>query len=319
MPEIERLQGQIPLEMAGLRLDVALAEIFSQYSRARLQGWIRAGQVRVNDQEWLQPKAKVQGGEMVDVHAVLELEELHQAEAIPLAIVYEDENLIVVNKAIGMVAHPAVGNRQGTLLNALLHHAPELHNVPRAGIVHRLDKETSGLLVIARTLVAQNSLVEQLQAREFGREYEAIVIGPMISGGTVDAPIGRHHSDRKRMAVSESGKEAITHYRLAERFRDYTHLRVRLETGRTHQIRVHMAHIRHPLVGDPVYGGRLRIPKQSSEELNNALRGFRRQALHAARLGLRHPKTDEWMEWDVPIPADMQTLIEILRRENRAE
>lgn len=319
MPEIERLQGQIPLEMAGLRLDVALAEIFSQYSRARLQGWIRAGQVRVNDQEWLQPKGKVQGGEMVDVHAVLELEELHQAEAIPLAIVYEDENLIVVNKAIGMVAHPAVGNRQGTLLNALLHHAPELHNVPRAGIVHRLDKETSGLLVIARTLTAQNSLVEQLQAREFGREYEAIVIGPMISGGTVDAPIGRHHSDRKRMAVSESGKEAITHYRLAERFRDYTHLRVRLETGRTHQIRVHMAHIRHPLVGDPVYGGRLRIPKQSSEELNNALRGFRRQALHAARLGLRHPKTDEWMEWDVPIPADMQALIEILRRENRVE
>lgn len=319
MPEIERLQGQIPLEMAGLRLDVALAEIFSQYSRARLQGWIRAGQVRVNDQEWLQPKGKVQGGEMVDVHAVLELEELHQAEAIPLAIVYEDENLIVVNKAIGMVAHPAVGNRQGTLLNALLHHAPELHNVPRAGIVHRLDKETSGLLVIARTLTAQNSLVEQLQAREFGREYEAIVMGPMISGGTVDAPIGRHHSDRKRMAVSESGKEAISHYRLAERFRDYTHLRVRLETGRTHQIRVHMAHIRHPLVGDPVYGGRLRIPKQSSEELNNALRGFRRQALHAARLGLRHPKTDEWMEWDVPIPADMQMLIEILRRENRAE
>lgn len=318
MSEIERLQSHIPLEMAGQRLDVALAEIFAQYSRGRLQAWIRAGQVRLNDEEWRQPKAKVQGGETVEVDAVVELERLHEAEAIPLSIVYEDESLIVVNKAVGMVAHPAVGNREGTLLNALLHHAPELHNVPRAGIVHRLDKETSGLLVIARTLIAQNSLVEQLQAREFGREYEAVVIGPMISGGTIEAPIGRHHIDRKRMAVTESGKEAVTHYRIGERFRDYTHLRVRLETGRTHQIRVHMTHIRHPLVGDPVYGGRLRIPKQSSEELSNALRGFRRQALHAARLGLRHPLTDEWMEWDVPVPPDMQTLIEILRRENSA-
>lgn len=317
MPEIECLQGQIPLEMAGKRLDIALAELFAQYSRARLQNWIRAGLVRVDEREWRQPKEKVQGGEFVAVQAIVEREDTHQPEPIPLDIVYEDDSLIVVNKAVGMVAHPAVGNRQGTMLNALLHHAPELHNVPRAGIVHRLDKETSGLLVIARNLIAQNNLVEQLQAREFSREYEAVVIGPMISGGTIEAPIGRHHIDRKRMAVTESGKEAVTHYRVAERFRDYTHVRVNLETGRTHQIRVHMTHIRHPLVGDPVYSGRLRIPKGSSDELMGVLRGFKHQALHAVRLGLHHPETEEWMEWEVPIPADMKELLAILRRENR--
>lgn len=317
MPEIESLQGQIPLEMAGKRLDIALAELFAQYSRARMQNWIRAGLVRVDEREWRQPKEKVQGGEFVAVQAIVEREDTHQPEPIPLDIVYEDDSLIVVNKAVGMVAHPAVGNRQGTMLNALLHHAPELHNVPRAGIVHRLDKETSGLLVVARNLIAQNNLVEQLQAREFSREYEAVVIGPMISGGTIEAPIGRHHIDRKRMAVTESGKEAVTHYRIAERFRDYTHVRVNLETGRTHQIRVHMTHIRHPLVGDPVYSGRLRIPKGSSEELMGVLRGFKHQALHAVRLGLHHPETEEWMEWEVPIPADMKELLAILRRENR--
>ena len=233
-------------------------------------------------------------------------------QAIPLHIVYEDEHLLVINKPAGLVVHPAAGNHDGTMLNALLHYAPELVHVPRAGIVHRIDKETSGLLVVARTLTAQTDLVQQLQERSIEREYEAVAMGVMTSGGSVDAPIGRHAVDRKRMAVTRSGKPAVSHYRVAERFRIHTHIKVHLETGRTHQIRVHMAYIHHPLLGDPVYGGRLRIPPGSSESLMTTLRTFKRQALHAARLALQHPESGEPMEWHAPLPDDMTTLIKAL-------
>lgn len=318
MTEEQQLSGRIPEELAGSRLDQALAQMFSNYSRARLQAWIREGKVTV-DQRQPRTKDKVIGGEWVEIMACVEPDESWQPEAIPLDIVYEDASLLVVNKAAGMVAHPAVGNREGTLLNALLHHAPKLNKVPRAGIIHRLDKETSGLLVIAKTLAAQKNLVEQLQDRAFEREYQAVVNGELISGGTVDAPIGRHHIDRKRMAVSEAGKEAVTHYRIRERFRGFTHIQVNLETGRTHQIRVHMAHIRYPLVGDPVYGGRLKIPKESSNRLIETLRTFRRQALHAGRLALAHPRHGKWLEWEVPMPGDMQELLTVLREGNRRD
>ncbi len=303
--------------MAGMRLDQALAELFSGYSRARLQQWIRNGLVTVDDRQ-LRAKDKVLGGERVDVMATLEDEVSSQPQRIPLEVLYEDETLLVINKPAGLVVHPAAGNPDGTMLNALLHHAPELVSVPRAGIVHRLDKETSGLLVVARTLKAQAHLVQQLQERAFEREYEAVAVGVMLSGGSVDAPIGRHPVDRKRMAVTQRGRPAVTHYRVAERFRAHTHVRVQLETGRTHQIRVHMAHIRYPLFGDPVYGGRLRIPPKSSEQFTEALRNFRRQALHAVRLGLTHPESGEVMQWQAPLPADMEYLLRVLREDNAA-
>ncbi|WP_455217043.1 23S rRNA pseudouridine(1911/1915/1917) synthase RluD, partial [Kaarinaea lacus] len=242
-----------------------------------------------------------------------------QPQKLPLDIVYEDDAVIVINKPPGLVVHPGAGNRDSTLGNALLHHAPELESVPRAGVVHRIDKDTSGLLVIARTLQAQKSLVEQLQARSFEREYEALTQGVMTAGGTVDAPIGRHPVNRLRQAVVASGKEAITHYRVREKFRAHTFISVKLETGRTHQIRVHMAHIHYPLVGDPVYGGRLRIPANASPELENALRSFKRQALHAARLGFVHPKSGKPVEWQVAMPDDMAHLIEACREDMKAQ
>lgn len=230
-------------------------------------------------------------------------------------MVYEDDALLVINKPAGLVVHPAVGNRNGTMQNALLHYAPELAGLPRAGIVHRLDKNTTGLLVVARTLAAHKHLVDKLQNREFEREYLTVVNGVMTAGGTVDAPIGRHPVDRLRMAVNESGKPAVTHYRVIERFRAHTWVRVQLETGRTHQIRVHMAYKRYPIVGDPTYGGRFRVPPDSSESLLNTLRDFRRQALHAARLGLQHPETGEMMQWEVPVPEDMEKLIQALQQD----
>jgi 23S rRNA pseudouridine1911/1915/1917 synthase len=308
----KQLQGVIPPEMAGRRLDQALAELFPEYSRSRLKQWIDEGNVRVGGKV-LRPKDKVAGGEAVEVTAVVEPEERFQAEAIPLNILYEDGAILVIDKPADFVVHPAAGNWEGTLLNALLHHAPELAVVPRAGIVHRIDKDTTGLLVVARTLEAQTALVEQLQERSVSREYEAICNGVMTAGGTVDAPIDRHPVDRKRMAVVGGGKPAVTHYRVAERFRAHTHVRVKLETGRTHQIRVHLAHIHFPLVGDPVYGGRLRLPKGASEELRDALQHFPRQALHAARLALVHPVTGETMEWSSPLPQDMERLLALLR------
>ena len=316
-----QLSAEIPPELAGSRLDQALASLFPDYSRARLQRWIKDGQVLVDGKK-RRPKDAVYGGETVALIVELSEETNWVAEPLPLNIVFEDEAVIVINKPAGLVVHPGAGNPQGTLSNALLHHAPELESVPRAGIVHRIDKETSGLLVVARSLVAQKSLVEQLQARAFDRHYQAVVMGVMTAGGTVDAPIGRHPVNRTRQAVvsedSPSGKQAITHYRVAERFRAHTLLDVKLETGRTHQIRVHMAYIHYPLVGDPVYGGRLKIPANATPELEDALRGFKRQALHAASLGFTHPLSGEHVSWQAELPEDMQQLISACRNDLEA-
>jgi len=316
MPSSENLTAVVPSELLGQRLDKVLAQLFPDYSRARLQQWVKAGQVLV-DGEQKKAKEKVMGGETITVVATTEDEVTWEGQDLPLNIVYEDQDIIIVNKPAGMVVHPAVGNLDGTLVNALLYHAPELSEVPRAGIIHRLDKETSGLLAVARNLKAQKHLVEILQERTMKRQYQAVACGVMTAGGTVDAPIARHPVDRKRMAVRHDGKTAITHYRVIERFRAHTHIRVDLETGRTHQIRVHMAHNNYPLVGDPVYGKRLRIPPGSSEQMLETLRGFRRQALHAATLGLTHPSSGEDMEWQAELPEDMKHLIRILKEDAR--
>ncbi len=317
MSESISLKTTIPEALLGKRLDQALADLFPDYSRSRLQKWLKEGQITLNG-EHARAREKVYGGEEIIIQAQLEEEGDWEAEAIPLDIVFEDEHILVINKPSGLVVHPAAGNRGGTMLNALLHHAPELAQVPRAGIVHRLDKDTSGLLVVARTLPAQKYLVEQLQARAFLREYLAVINGSLVGGGHVDAPIGRHPVQRKRMAVVEtgSGKEAITHYRIEERFRHHNLLKLRLQTGRTHQIRVHMAHIQHPLLGDPVYGGRLKLPPKCSDRLAQTLRQFRRQALHAARLGLQHPASGEPLEWEAPMPTDMERLLNVLREDS---
>ena len=311
-----QLTTVVPPELAGKRLDQALAVLLSDYSRARLQQWIREGRVRVNAAQ-LRPRDRVRSGDLIEVEPVLQVETRWEAEPIPLDVVHEDEEILVINKPAGLVVHPAAGNRDGTLLNALLHHAPELRQVPRAGIVHRLDKDTSGLLVVARNLRAQNSLVSQLQARAFEREYRAVVTGVMPAGGTVEAPIGRHPVNRKRMAVVAGGKPAVTHYRVLERFRAHSLLSVKLETGRTHQIRVHMAHIQYPVFGDPVYAGRLRVPPDCSDTTRESLKGFQRQALHAFRLGFEHPVSGEYVQWEQPEPEDLRVLLEVLRDDLR--
>jgi len=305
------LTARVPEELAGMRLDQCLAEIFPDYSRSKLQTWIKSGRVLV-DGEAMKGREKLDGGEEIELDAEPEMVIEDNAEDIPLNIVYEDDAILIINKPAGLVVHPAVGNWSGTLVNALLHHAPNLATLPRAGIVHRIDKDTSGLLMIAKTLQAHTSLVEQLQERSIEREYLALVKGWMTAGGCVDEPIGRHPVDRKRNAVRRDGKEAITHYRLEQRFKRHTLIRVKLETGRTHQIRVHMSHINYPLVGDQVYGGRFQMPADCNPALADALRSFKRQALHAARLGLEHPETGEYMEWEAPMPADMQNLIDLL-------
>jgi 23S rRNA pseudouridine1911/1915/1917 synthase len=312
MTETEIFEAIIPENWAGERVDQALAKLFTDYSRSRLQTWLKEGQILVNG-EIKRSKDKVLGGEQVKLTVVLSSENVWEAEPIPLNVVYEDEHILVINKPATMVVHPAAGNFTGTMLNALLHHAPELEAIPRAGIVHRLDKQTSGLLVVARTLTAQKLLVEQLQERTFLREYDAIVAGLMTAGSTIDAPIGRHPISRKKMAVNERGKTAITHYRINERYRSFTKLTVKLETGRTHQIRVHMAHVRHPLLGDPVYGGRFQLPAGCDEDFEQALRKFKRQALHARHLGLIHPASNEFIEWEVDVPEDMLMLQDALR------
>ncbi|MDD2758695.1 MAG: 23S rRNA pseudouridine(1911/1915/1917) synthase RluD [Methylomonas sp.] len=305
------LTARVPEELAGMRLDQCLAEMFPDYSRSKLQTWVKAGRVQV-DGEQMKGREKLDGGEEIRLDAEAEQVLECSAEAIPLDIVYEDDALLIVNKPAGLVVHPAVGNWNGTLVNALLHHAPSLDTLPRAGIVHRIDKDTSGLLMVAKTLQAHNSLVEQLQERAINREYLALVKGWMTAGGTVDEPIGRHPVDRKRNAVRRDGKEAVTHYRLEQRFKRHTLIRVKLETGRTHQIRVHMAHINYPLVGDPIYGGRFQMPADCNPALADALRNFKRQALHAAKLGLDHPETGEYMEWEQAMPDDMRNLIRLL-------
>ena len=297
--------------MRGRRLDQALAELVPDYSRSRLQQWIRAGQVILDDRV---PRTRdiVQGGEQVRIDAEVAAESAVEAQAIPLCVVYEDADVLVINKPPGLVVHPAAGNPDRTLQNALLHHDPELAALPRAGIVHRLDKDTSGLMMVARNLAAHNRLVTALQAREIRREYLAVVNTVLTAGGEVEAPIGRHPVDRKRMAVVAGGKPARTHYRVVERYRAHTLVRLRLETGRTHQIRVHMAHIHCPVVGDPVYGGRLRQPRGAGEALRNVLQGFRRQALHAQRLAFQHPGSGVPVSWEAPVPVDMQELIDAL-------
>jgi len=310
--QIKQHSAQVEPEQAGQRLDQTLAQLFPDYSRSRLQQWVKEGLVTVDGQK-CRPRDKVQRGEQIELEARLEEQVECNPQSIPLDLIFEDEQLLVINKPAGLVVHPAVGNRDGTLQNALLNYDDSLIQLPRAGIVHRLDKETSGLLVVARTPMAHKTLVEQLQAREVKREYRAIAKGVLVAGGTVDAPIGRHPVNRVKQAVVPGGKSAITHYRVLERFAHHSYLRVNLETGRTHQIRVHMAHIRHALVGDPVYGGRLQMPAAATPEMQDALRKFRRQALHARRLGLNHPATGEWVEWEVPVPQDMAELLEILR------
>ncbi len=305
-------QAQVDEELAGKRLDQAAARLFPQWSRSRLQGWIRDGALCV-DGASARPRDKVAAGAWLRLEAVLADETRAAPEAMTLEVVHRDDDLLVIDKPPGLVVHPAAGNPDGTLLNGLLHLDPGLARVPRAGIVHRLDKDTSGLLVVARTLEAHGALVEQLQAREFAREYQALARGVATGGGTVDAPIGRHPVHRTRMAVHPLGRPSVTHYRVAERLRAHTLFDVQLETGRTHQIRVHLAHVQHPIVGDPLYGGRLQLPPGAPSEVRAALCDFRRQALHARRLGLRHPRSGEWLSWERPMPDDMARLLACLR------
>ena len=316
MPQHIQLELTIPGAMRGRRLDQVLAELLGEYSRSRLQQWIRSGEVTL-DERLPQVREKVMGGETVRIDALIAEQTVDTAEAIPLDIVHEDAELLVINKPAGMVVHPAAGNPAGTLLNALLHHDPQLAGLPRAGIVHRLDKSTSGLMVVARSLTAHKRLVDALQARTVKREYLAVINSVLTAGGCIDAPIGRHPVDRKRMAVVSGGKEAVTHYRVEERYRAHTLVRVQLETGRTHQIRVHMAYRHHPVVGDPVYGGRLRLPKAAGAHLITVLSGFRRQALHATQLTIEHPVSGDTLSWHADVPADMAELIEVLRNDAR--
>ncbi len=313
----ERVQrkAQVPRELEGQRLDQAAVALFGDFSRARLQHWIGAGDLRV-DGTARRSKDRLAGGEWLCLDTLLEPAGDWVEQAVPLRVVYEDAELLVIDKPAGLVVHPGAGNRDGTLLNGLLRHCPELRALPRAGIVHRLDKDTTGLLVIARTLRAHADLVAQLRERTVSRDYDALVRGLVISGGTVDAPLGRHPTARTRMAVVAGGREAVTHYRVAQRLPRHSLLRVSLETGRTHQIRVHMAHIGNPVVGDPLYGGRLQLPAGTGPACAAALTAFRRQALHASRLSLRHPATGATMTWEAPLPADFAALLATLNADD---
>ena len=303
----------IPERMTGRRLDASLAEMLPDYSRSKITAWIKSGDALIN-QKTFKPKDKSAGVEVVCLTLNHKQSNDWAAENIPLNVVYEDEDIIVINKQFGLVTHPGAGNWSGTLANALLYYDPALASLDRAGIVHRLDKNTSGLMVIARNEKSQKYLVEQLQNHSVDREYSAIVYGHMIAGGTVDEPIGRDPKDRVKQAVSMSGKEAITHYRAIDRFKSHTHVKAILDTGRTHQIRVHLSHVGHSLIGDPIYGGRVRFPKKASEELKDVLLNFKRQALHSKKLTLTHPISGELMSWKAPLPDDMSGLLEVLKK-----
>ncbi|MCE3003223.1 MAG: 23S rRNA pseudouridine(1911/1915/1917) synthase RluD [Xanthomonadaceae bacterium] len=314
---VER-SAQVPLALAGQRLDRVVAEIFPDFSRSRLADWIKAGHLTVDGRP-ARPRDPMAGGETLSLAVDLERQVEAAGEAIDLVLVHEDKHLFIVDKPPGLVVHPGAGNPAGTLQNALLHRDPKLAEIPRAGIVHRLDKDTSGVMVVARTLAAHTRLVEMIAAREVHRRYEAVVYGAIVAGGTIDAPIGRHRHERTRMAVleeDESAREAVTHYRVRERYRAHTRVQVDLETGRTHQIRVHFAHIRHPLIGDPVYGG-LKLPKGASDDFVAVLRGFRRQALHAERLEFPHPVTGKPIVAEAKRPPDLDALIAALRADLR--
>jgi 23S rRNA pseudouridine1911/1915/1917 synthase len=316
-PEFQTHCFELPSSAAGLRLDQALAAALPQYSRARLQRWIRQGAVRLAGKA-ARARERVHGGEQIVVEAQFIADHGVGAEALPLDIVHQDRELLVLNKPAGLVVHPGAGNRAHTLQNALLAHDPALARVPRAGLVHRLDKETSGLLIVARTPEVHTRLVAQLAARQIGREYLALVVGQPTGGARIDEPIGRHRSLRTRMSVRGDGREAVTNFRIEERFRVHTLLRVQLETGRTHQIRVHLAHVGLPVVGDPVYGGRRRQVAGEAAQLNTLLQAFERQALHAQRLTLTHPGSGRELSFEAPLPADLQTLLTALRDDARA-
>ena len=306
--------AEVPLDFCGRRLDQVASELFSEFSRSRLQQWIKQGQLTVDGDHWL-PKHKVLGGEQLVICASIVSEGEWVAEDIPLNVVFEDDHLLVLDKTANFVVHPAAGNYSGTVLNALLHHCPALSLVPRAGIVHRLDKDTTGLMVVAKTLEAHTNLVAQLQARSVKRVYQAVVTGLVTGSGVVDQPIGRHPRQRIKMAVVSDGKEARTHYSVLQRFQGHSHLQLKLETGRTHQIRVHMAHLGFPLVGDSLYAGRFKIHKGATAELIDYLRNFGRQALHASELALIHPATGEEVSWLSELPEDFQLLLERLSSE----
>lgn len=312
---MHKLTVTVPEDLAGERLDKALSVLYPEHSRSRLQAWIKAGNVIV-DNKVLRQKDTVMPGQAIEITPVYEPEERHLGEAIPLDIIHEDGEILIINKPAGLIVHPGAGNRDHTLLNALLHYHSGLEQVARAGIVQRLDKDTSGIMVIAKTPPVHTYLVQQLRERNIRREYQAVVCGVMTAGGRVDAPIGRHRIHRKRMAVNESGKQAATHYRIIKKYSAFTHIMVRLETGRTHQIRVHMAYLRHPVVGDPVYGGRRGIPGNVSRALADFIRNFPRQALHAYQLELAHPASHKIMHWSAPLPEDMQQLINHLNNES---
>ena len=303
----------IPERMTGNRLDASLSEMLPDYSRSKITTWIKSGDALIN-QKTFKPKDRVSGTEIVCLTLNQKQSNDWIAEKIPLNVVYEDEDIIVINKQFGLVTHPGAGNWSGTLANALLYYDSALSKLDRAGIVHRLDKNTSGLMVIARNEKSQKYLVEQLQSHSVDREYSAIVYGHMIAGGTVDEPIGRDPKDRVKQAITSSGKEATTHYRAIDRFKSHTHVKAILETGRTHQIRVHLSHVGHSLIGDPMYGGRVRFPKKASEELKGALLNFKRQALHSKKLSLTHPISGELMSWKADLPVDMKELLEVLKK-----
>lgn len=313
----QTLNATVADAQSGKRFDQALAELFPQFSRSRLSTWIKEGRACLNATT-VRPRDPVAAGDYIELIAEMRSEVEDAPEAINLTILFEDRDVIVIDKPAGLVVHPGAGNATGTLVNALLNFDAKLREVPRAGIVHRLDKDTSGILVVARNIEAHAALVAQLSAREVNRRYLALVVGDLIAGGKIDAPIDRHSHDRLKMAVREGGREAITHYRVAERFRAHTLLRCQLETGRTHQIRVHLASIRHPIVGDPQYGSGLKIPKAATPELDQALRAFKRQALHAEYLEFVHPRTGKMIAHQAALPADMQNLLMVLRADGKA-
>ena len=312
----EKQISTVPEQLAGLRLDQALARMFPEYSRSRLKEWLLSGAISVDGRSW-RPRDAVKGGEVVEFEPQQEPEVRADPEPIMLDIAYEDDQLLVVDKPAGLVVHPGAGNPGGTLMNGLLHHAPQLEAVPRAGIIHRIDKDTTGLLLIAKTLPAHTALTRQLAERSIAREYLAVCCGVLTGGGTINEPIARHPVDRKRMSVQQDGKPAVTHFKVLERFRAHTYVSVKLETGRTHQIRVHFAWRRNPLVGDPVYGGRLALPAGASDALIETLRRFKRQALHATRLSFAHPSSGETVSIEAPLPDDFERLLDVLSEDAR--